>query len=131
MRAVTERHALEVEGTVINLQLAGIVRTVQQHADTALVNAGGVLVVQLAVGIDGGEAQIAARQNGRSACIEHRAVASLGDALQHRPGHVVGVRAVDELEIINVNISRAFFTVLRRSYANSIGAAHINWHLKR
>ena len=29
MRAVTERHALEIEGTVIDLQLAGIVRTVQ------------------------------------------------------------------------------------------------------
>ena len=131
MCAVAEIYALEIERTVVDLQLAGVVRAVQQHANAARINAGSVFIGELAVGIDGGEAQIAASQHSRTVALEHRTRGGLRDRFQHRSGHVVGIRAVDELEIINVNISRAFFTVLRRSYANSIGAAHINWHLKR
>ena len=131
MGAVAKLHALEVKRALVDLQLIGVIRTVQQHADAALVNTGGVLVGQFAVRIHRREGEVTAAQHSRAVPGQHRAAARLGDALQHRPGHVVGIRAVDELEIINVNISRAFFTVLRRSYANSIGAAHINWHLKR
>ena len=49
MRAVTEIYALEIERTVVDLQLAGVVRAVQQHADAAGINAGSVFIGQLTV----------------------------------------------------------------------------------
>ena len=131
MGAVTERHALEVEGTVIDLQLAGIVRTVQQHADSALIDTGGILFGELTVRIHRREGEVAAAQHSRAVPGQHRAGASLGDALQHRSGNIVGVRAVDELEIIDVKIAGALGAILRRSYANRIGAANIHRHLER
>ena len=130
MRAVTERHAREVEGTVIDLQLAGIVRTVQQHADTAGIDAGSVFIGQLAVGIDGVKGEITAVQHGRTVAQQRRAGGGLGDRFQHRLGHVVGIRAVDELEIIDVKITRTPGAVLGGGNTHRIGAAHINGHLE-
>ena len=131
MGAVTERHALEVEGTVIDLQLAGIVRTVQQHADTAGIDAGSVFIGQLAVGIDGVKGEITAVQHGRTVAQQRRAGGGLGDRFQHRLGHVVGIRAVDELEIIDVKITRTPGAVLGGGNTYRIAAAHINGHLER
>ena len=130
MRAVTERHALEVEGTVIDLQLAGIVRTVQQHADTAGIDAGGVFIGQLAVGIDGVKGEITAVQHGRTVARQFRARGGLGDRFQHRAGHVVGIRAVNELKIIDVKITGTSGAVLGGGNTHRITAAHINGHLE-
>ena len=131
MRAVTERHALEVEGTVIDLQLAGIVRTVQQHADTAGIDAGGILIGHLAVGVDGIKGKIAAVQHGGAVSCQRRTGGSLGDRFQHRPGNIVGIRAVDELEIIDVKIAGTLGAVLGGCNTNCISARNIHGHLER
>ena len=131
MGAVAKLHALEVKRALVDLQLIGVIRTVQQHADAALVNTGGVLVGQLAVGIHSGERESAAAENSGAIPGQHRAAARLRNGFQHRSGNVVGVGTVDELKIVDIDISTAFFTVLRRRYTNCIGAAHINRHLQR
>ena len=131
MRAVAEIYALEVKRTVVDLQLVGVVRAVQQHADAAGIDAGGILIGHLAVGVDGIKGKIAAVQHGGAVLCQRRAGGSLRDRFQHRPGNIVGIRAVDELEIIDVKIAGTLSAVLRRSYTNRIAAGYIHRHLER
>ena len=49
MRAVTEVHALKVERAFVDFQLVGVVLAVQKHADSALIDTGGILVGELTV----------------------------------------------------------------------------------
>ena len=66
MRAVTEVHALKVERAFVDLQLIGVVRAVQQHADTALIDTGGILVGEFTVRIHRREGEVAAAQHSRA-----------------------------------------------------------------
>ena len=131
MRAVTEVHALKVERAFVDLQLIGVIRTVQQHADAALVNTGGVLVGQFAVGIHSGERESAAAENSGAIPGQHRAAARLRNGFQHWSGNIIGISAVDELKIIDIEIATAFGTVLSRHHTNCVTARNVNGHLER
>ena len=69
-------------------------------------------------------------QHGGAVARQHHAGGGLGDRLQHRPRHVVGVGAVDELEIVDVEITGALGAVLGRSHTDGIGPADIHRHLE-
>jgi len=130
MGAVAKLHALEVKRALVDLQLIGVIRTVQQHADAAGVNAAGVLVGQLAVGIHSRERESAAAENSGAVPGQHRAAARLRNGFQHWSGNIVGVGTVDELKIINVEISAAFGAILGRSHTHRIGSGYVHRHLE-
>ena len=130
MRAVTEVHALKVERAFVDFQLFGVVRAVQKHADSALIDTGGILVGELTVRIHRREGEVTAAQHSGAVSGQHRAAARLRDGFQHRVGDIVGIGAVDELDIIHQNMSlEALVHQLRLYDAEGIGAVDINGHL--
>ena len=130
MGAVAKLHALEVKRSLVDLQLIGVIRTVQQYADAALVNTGGILVGELTVRIHRREGEVTAAQHSRAVPGQHRAATRLRNGFQHWSGNVVGVGTVDELDIIHQNMSLdALFHQLRLYDAEGIGAVDINGHL--
>ena len=131
MRTITEVHALKVERAFVDLQLFGVVRAVQKHADTALIDTGGILVGELTVRIHRREGEVTAAQHSRAVPGQHRAAARLRNGFQHRTFNVVGIRAVDELKIIDIKIATAFGTVLSRHHTNCVTARNVNGHLER
>ena len=130
MRAVTEVHALKVERAFVDFQLSGVVRAVQKYADSALIDTGGILVGEFTVRIHRREGEVAAAQHSRAVSGQHRAAARLRNGFQHRVGDIVGIGAVDKLQIINIEIARTLGAVLGGYHTNRIGSGHINRHLE-
>ena len=130
MRAVTEVHALKVERAFVDFQLFGVVRAVQKHADSALIDTGGIFVGQLAVGIHRREGEVTAAQHSRAVPGQHRAAARLRNGFQHWSGNVVGVGTVNELDIIHQDIARDLCGHRRcLDYTEGISAVYIDGHL--